>query len=928
MKNRLFFFILILLFTVSLLQGKTSQSVETRFQYKAPVGTKSVFLAGDFNDWSSTETALTDADGDGVWETVLDLEYGKYEYRFVVDSAKWMRDPLNPDYGGMNSNSIIFVRNPLEPVLKDIWPATGEILYVNNFTISVRFIPGAHQVEADVKATKILFDGKPSVVSYDESTKRIFAQVRYCLDGEHKIKVRVIDKNGFTARPVEVFVLVNTQNEPPRAHAGYTQIVTSQNKMHLNGGLSDDTDLEPITKYSWELISNPAESNAKFDKINSPFPEFTPDEPGEYKFTLKVKTDDIESAPDTVDVHAVKRGRYPTHFTFDSREFTTSVTSVDLVGEFNRWQPDQASLQDYNNDGIWEVWVDLPQGKYEYKFVLNKNDWVPDPENPQQVADGWNGVNSVKDVTFSLAPIPNVNSLFIPGKMVLDATTSQSKLYESLQFQWFQERQNPFQFEMATEQKISFPVPKCCGVYTFYLVTKDKYGASPTKTVDLFVEPKSYHLKDFSASPDWGDDAIIYEIYVRKFTPEGTLNGVIEKLDYLRTLGVNCIWLMPIWESPLEHGYAPTDFFKVDPEYGTNEDLARLVNAAHTRGIKVMLDFIANHSSDQHRYFKAAFQNPNSVFRNWYHWRSPDLSSNGLNFEYHNDWDQLPNLNYENPLVWNFMIEVGKFWLKYDIDGYRCDVAWGVPHNFWKTFRREIKKINPDCILLNEVLPRSPEYHDDEFDMSYDTDFYGNLLDVFNQKKPVSALNFGIQKAMINYPESAQSLRYIENHDMERFIASFDQAKTRLAAMLLFTIPGTPLLYYGQEIGMVEQRTAMLWPDEPGELYHFYRQLLKIRRQNKAFRSHTLQEIPTDQKKIFAFLRQDEMSEFLVVLNFSDKPVSCDLDLRRTKLAKNAATIQCVNLMAPKEEVLTTPVENFNLTLKSLEGLIFQLRGE
>jgi len=207
--------------------------------------------------------------------------------------------------------------------------------------------------------------------------------------------------------------------------------------------------------------------------------------------------------------------------------------------------------------------------------------------------------------------------------------------------------------------------------------------------------------------------------------------------------------------------------------------------------------------------------------------------------------------------------------------------AWGVPHDFWKLFRRKLKSNHPDFLLLNETLPRSPLYHDNEFDMSYDTDFYGNLLDVFRRRKPVTAIQTGIDKTNLNYPEQALSLRYIENHDMERFISQFDNTSTKLAATLIFTLPGTPLMLYGQEWGMTDRLPQMDWNSSDNSLYDFYHKLILLRRNHSCLRRGQLIKVPTNHDdKVYAYARIDDNTKFLIIMNFSQEPLTCQLYLK------------------------------------------------
>ncbi|MCU0645409.1 MAG: alpha-amylase family glycosyl hydrolase, partial [bacterium] len=557
----------------------------------------------------------------------------------------------------------------------------------------------------------------------------------------------------------------------------------------------------------------------------------------------------------------------------------------------------------------------------EYKFVVNGKQWIPDFDNPVKVTDGWNGFNSVVSVSLNLAPVVDVKATFGPGKIILDASGSRSQMGRTLSYSWYQDIKNPQRFDLLAQEKISVPMPKKPGVYYFYLVVTDQYDVSSQKTLALNVKDGVVKIWDFSASPDWAKDAIIYEVFLRKFAPEGNLKGLTNKIPYLKTLGINCIWLMPIWDGPTSHGYGPDDFFRIEQDYGNEEDFHEFIEQAHQSGIRVILDFIANHTSDQHPYFLSAYQNPISPFRDWYRWHQELQGIRYYAYEFHNDWDTLPNLNYENLNVRRYIIDAATHWAKLGVDGFRCDVAWGVPHDFWKLLRRSLKTTNPDFLLINEVLPRSPEYHNDEFDMSYDTDFYGNLLDVMNGRKPLAAIDYGLKKTQKNYPSVALDFRYLENHDMDRFISQFGLRKTKLAAALLMTIPGTPLIYYGQEIGLREKTPGMEWQNQNDSLLSFYKTIIRLRRQHTALRRGEMIKIPTDaEDRVYAYLRKDRKETFLVILNFSSQVEECQLIFPR----EGFDAARCDKLML--EEAITS--EKFTIEISNDQRVILKLAPE
>ena len=880
-------------FLLGFLIGGNCIEAQERITFKLNVlpNTKSVHVVGDFNDWSKTANPMSDPDGDGIWETTLTLIPGEYQYRFWIDDMIWIKDPGNSEWAGEYSNSFLHMEDPRQPKLKILKPGYGETIKDSYLTVEAQYTDGIRKHGLDLSNTKVLINKKLKKFSYNQNSGKIKCDLSQIKDGEYLVEIQANDQAGNLARPARSYFLVNSKNLPPVVDAGYTIIAAVNSMVYLNSGDYFDPDNGPIRSYHWKLVSKPAGSNAELNEDNIPFPEFKPDQIGRYIFNVQIDDGKTKSNIDSVDVYAFIKRDYPVEFSLTDSAFSelyeTSIDSVSIVGEFNHWSANTNLMNDYNQNGVWTAWLNLGPGEYEYKFVVNGEHWITDPDNPVKVPDGWNGFNSVITASLNLAPVVSVKSTFEPGKIILDASASYSKMGRALNYFWYQDINNPQRFDLPFAEKISFPTPKRPGMYYYYLVVTDQHGVSSQHTIALNVDQGMVKIRNFSDSPEWAKDAIVYEIFIRKFTPDGDLNGLIDKIPYLKTLGINCIWLMPIWEGPTTHGYGPTNFFDIEQDYGSLDDFKQLIETAHQAGIRIILDFVANHTSDQHPYFLSAYQNPSSIFRDWYRWH-PKEKFGYYSYEFHNDWDTLPNLNYENPNVRQYIISAAAFWAKLGVDGFRCDVAWGVPHDFWKLFRRSLKNINPDFLIIDEVLPRSPAYHKDQFDMSYDTDFYGNLLDVMNEKKPLSAIEYGLKKTQKNYPAYTLDFRYIENHDMDRFIKQFGVNKTKLAATMLLTIPGTPLIYYGQEIGLMEKTPLMEWSESGSSLFQFYRKLIHLRRHALSLRRGEMIKIPTNAETIvYAYLRKFRDETFFIVLNFGDELDNCQLLLPKKVFNEN-----------------------------------------
>ncbi|WP_236339099.1 alpha-amylase family glycosyl hydrolase [Paenibacillus plantiphilus] len=355
--------------------------------------------------------------------------------------------------------------------------------------------------------------------------------------------------------------------------------------------------------------------------------------------------------------------------------------------------------------------------------------------------------------------------------------------------------------------------------------------------------------------------SVYYEIFVRAFADSngdgiGDLNGLIDKLDYLNDgnpatdsdLGIEGIWLMPINPSPSYHGYDVTDYYTIHPEYGTVEDMKRLMEEAHKRGIKVIMDLVVNHSSTQHPWFVDSAKGTDSPYRDWYVWAedqgrevSGASATNGGNaWHQKNDnhylgvfWDGMPDLNFDNAEVRQEMIKIGKFWLDQGLDGFRIDAAKHIYEDlqsdrngetteknvlWWQEFRTALQEVNKDVYLIGEVAENSPvpiaPYLNGGFDSGFNFGLAQSLLSIAGQEEDTNlASSLNRTHGMFTEVSEGQFVDapFLTNHDQNRTMSilggNIDQAK--MAAAMLLTMPGNPFLYYGEEIGMFGQK-----PDE------------------------------------------------------------------------------------------------------------------
>ncbi len=473
-------------------------------------------------------------------------------------------------------------------------------------------------------------------------------------------------------------------------------------------------------------------------------------------------------------------------------------------------------------------------------------------------------------------------------------------------------------------------------------------------------------------TPAWFRDTVLYEIFPRSFYDSngdgiGDLKGITAKLDYIKGLGVGAIWLTPIFASPSYHGYDTTDYYKIQPEFGTEDDLRELVRQAHQRNIRVLLDYVVAHTSNEHPFFKDAFGNLNSPYADWYRWTNKEHTT----YESFASNDIMPTLNHDNPTVAKYLVDMAKYWMQTGIDGYRCDYVLNVPHSFWKKLRAELKAVNPDFLLLAEAWTNAlsiKPYYDAEFDATFDFPVYGDIEG--NQDKVGDSILLGTRAAGgmegsmraegILFPPGAERVEFINNHDTNRAMSEVqgDVARAKLGALLLLTLPNTPMIYYGEEIGMSgikgeddkPRREPMDWyasetgagmtnwfkpadrnnkpndgisveeeQSKAGSLLEYYRGLVALRNANAVLRNGVWVSVATDNDKTYAYLRADDQTRWLIVLNFGDAPASLALDLGLPNQHYTATD-------ALTKKQFTFDGTTFNLTLDGKAGYILQLR--
>jgi maltose alpha-D-glucosyltransferase/alpha-amylase len=505
---------------------------------------------------------------------------------------------------------------------------------------------------------------------------------------------------------------------------------------------------------------------------------------------------------------------------------------------------------------------------------------------------------------------------------------------------------------------------------------------------------------EHSVDPHWYKRAVFYEVLVRGFADSngdgtGDLKGLVSKLDYLQWLGIDCIWLLPIFQSPLrDGGYDISDYFTILPEFGDLGDFVELVEQAHKRGMRVIADLVMNHTSDQHPWFQASRSDPTGPYGDYYVWSKTDTAYRDARiifvdteksnwtfdpvrgeYYWHRFFGHQPDLNFENPAVQDAMLGTLRFWLELGIDGFRLDAVpylfeeegtncENLPrtHDYLKRVRKEIDRDFPDRVLLAEAnqWPADVVQYFGDSDECHMAFHFPLMPRIFmsvrrEQRYPISEIlsqtpaipdgcQWGIflrnhdeltlemvtdEERDYMYTEYAQDPRMKANIGIRRRLAPLlenSRDQMELFTALLLSLPGSPVLYYGDEIGMGDNiwlgdrdgvRTPMQWtPDrnagfsncDPGRLYlpvimdpiygyqglnveaqmrtstsllHWTRRMIDTRKRHPTFGAGTFSELGASNPSILAFVREFGDDRVLCVNNLSRFPQPVELDLRR-----------------------------------------------
>jgi len=402
-----------------------------------------------------------------------------------------------------------------------------------------------------------------------------------------------------------------------------------------------------------------------------------------------------------------------------------------------------------------------------------------------------------------------------------------------------------------------------------------------------------YFGKPALRSADWVKDAVVYSVYLRSFSPEGTFTSLERRLPELQELGVTVLWLLPIHpvgeknrKGALGSPYAVQDFYGINPEFGTMKDFRRLVTAAHKQGMKIIIGLVANHTAWDSKLIK---EHPE--------WFVKDVS--GKIVAANPDWTDVAKLDYSRAGLRKYMIEMMCWWVReVNIDGFRCDVAELVPTGFWNEARGRLNKIKPVMMLSEGSIP---EHHMSAFDVTSSWNIYDQLLPILGGKRPATTIDRLLRNEYLAFPTGALRLRFTTNHDKNVYdapaIEKFGPAGLKAATVLTHTLPGIPLIYTGEEVAndrrlSLFEKVNVDWR-RPREMGKLMQALNRLRKEHKSISRGEMIRVPsTEAQLIFSFFRSAGNDRVLVVLNLSANPVNATLAIPMDRLFPRRENIE------------------------------------
>ncbi|HAP36232.1 MAG TPA: hypothetical protein DCQ28_09925, partial [Bacteroidetes bacterium] len=829
----------ILFFVIFILSAYAQDQVDVTFRYSAPAS-PTVFAVGEFNGWNNSATPM-DYQGSNLWTKTVRLAVGgnptppavgvpgAWQYKFYYAGVgQWPNDPLNHNENPKdNGNTFIYTK---DVTFYHLLPNQKQAIVKTSTPIISAYLFPKVGATVDTSSIKVTLDGiEYSNLGkyYDEAKKQLlFPSPVSLTNGKHYVTLFAKASTGAS----------NTDSVNFTTQAGYVQITSQGNYPTRN----------------------------QFRTIR-----------GQIQNTAITSAKVIRNNVDTMDV-VVSGGL-----------FTATDTLTDGVNTFKVIIDTSGTI--------------VASEPVTYTYVVNH---TPFAKAAVSFASG-------NQITLSAA-----GSVHPDGKTMM--------------FKWIDDAQMPLSLNGQSGQTVSITKPTQPGEYYFTLIASNSVGAADTARFYFIIKKDgNYENPTIASNPQWVKQARVYFMFPKAFTTQGTIPAAATRLQYIKDMGFNVIWLMPVMKNayPIDQNYGPgyniTDFYNVAPEYGTNQDFKNFISQAHGLGLKVILDVTTNHTSRFHpQSLDAHLFKQDSRYWNWYEHTTIAHNTNGLGqsfdadgFNYYSGFsDQLLNYNWADVDARTEMINVYKHWIKeFDLDGYRFDVYWG-PHrrygeqNMGIPMRAALKHIKPDIFLLAEDdgtgSGTETIYADyatgGGVDAAYDFKSYFNQIRGFSfSTLAVDNLHNELNNGGYFPGPNSLYMRFMESQDEDRITYFYSASnsldatttfiKTKPMASVIFSVPGFPMIWNGQEVGWgygltgakeKRNRSTISWDFQGAPiLTPHYQRLAWIRGAFPAFATQTFSRIGTNDGAVYGILRPYLNDNAITLANIAEQQRSVTLNL-------------------------------------------------
>jgi glycosidase len=931
---------------------------EIEFRFDPPGSATSVYLAGDFNNWNPQGRLMADEDGDGIFATKLELPPGSYQYKFVVD-GRWMEDPKSKDYaddGFGGKNSVLRVGGSSERG-KFVSGASGAT-------------PGGATAEAELTQTTgaaapadaidVTFSYQPLISGV--SSVHLAGE----FNGWNTTATPMSDADGDGTYTVTI----------PLSPKSYEYKFLIDGTTWLEDPNAEDSTPDPYGGNN-SVIHVGAKAKSGPAKLRWVTFEHRPDKkPGEIWLAGTFNNWTIGKTPmaDKGGDGAYKatlllpEGDYQYKFVADGSWITDMKASGFADDGFGG--KNSVIVVDESFPG-----VDLERGDGEifdeglgHQQTVREVNWVGDREIQFTATAYANDVERVEVVIFE-PPMPGREVVplqpigadaafeYFRGTLSTKEPVKEFRYgvrYQDGNAEWYastdglvaigpaasaeKERSPDVEFVFSDKTARRFRTPDWVRDGVFYQIFPERFANGNPSNDPNFTEeyysgrtslPSSgkkdgeyYHLVK-----DWYDaSGLTKSPYRTDGKPDyfsfygGDIEGVRQHLDYLADLGVSIVYFNPLFQARSNHKYEAYDYRSIDPHFGTPEEFRHFVDEAHSRGIRIVIDWVINHIGEHSPYFQDTVKKgKDSKYWSWFEWKKwPLPASEPKDWrEYYECWwgfAHMPDLNYDlarpnpsenavkNPAeaqinrpVVDYIVDSARYWVQeLDVDGFRLDVPNEVPFWMWKIFREEVQKLKPDVYLVGEIWSDAGDWvSPDCFDATMNYKYFKDPVMGFLGKGQWSAEKFDRELATGRLAYPTQAVRVMMNlvgsHDTPRYLTAIggDRRRLQLTALFAMTYVGAPHIYYGDEIATEgaadpDCRRPFYWKwqedKERAASHDWYRKLIRLRRESPALITGDYRTLLAE-GSVHSFARWDEEALFVIAMNAGDRAVECEVDV-------------------------------------------------